>query len=212
MNTKKRHYNPLEDLDILDVYDKNGMHIGTCDRKTVHDDGLWHFAMHCWLYTKIENTQYVIFQKRQTDKRIFPNRLDVAAAGHYIAGEQREDGLRELIEELNINPSDIEVSFYGTEKFSYEDSEIKNNEFWNIYVCYFSFNGYDIAFDDSELKDVLFLPLNETIELMQSNGKGGIGGFSVKQKKIVTINLDDFVAPYKDYFITLLKFIKMRGV
>ncbi|MDE7216431.1 MAG: hypothetical protein K2O08_06445, partial [Clostridia bacterium] len=74
------------------------------------------------------------------------------------------------------------------------------------------FNGYDIAFDDSELKDVLFLPLNETIELMQSNGKGGIGGFSVKQKKIVTINLDDFVAPYKDYFITLLKFIKMRGV
>lgn len=201
-----------EDLDILDVYDQNGMHTGTCDRKTVHDDGLWHFAMHCWLYTKIENTQYVIFQRRQTDKRIFPNRLDVAAAGHYIAGEQLEDGLRELIEELNINPSDIEVSFYGTEKFSYEDSEIKNNEFWNIYVCYFNFNGYDIAFDESELKDVLFLPLNETMELMQSNGEGGVLGFSVKQKKLVTINLDDFVAPYRDYFITLLKFIKMRGV
>lgn len=212
MNTEKRHYNPQEDLDILDVYDQNGMHTGTCERKTVHDDGLWHFAMHCWLYTKIDKTQYVIFQRRQTDKRIFPNKLDVAAAGHYIAGEQLEDGLRELIEELNINPSDIEVSFYGTEKFSYEDSEIKNNEFWNIYVCYFNFNGYDIAFEESELKDVLFLPLNETMELMQSNGEGDVCGFSVKQKKLVPINLDDFVAPYRDYFITLLKFIKMRGI
>ena len=206
-----KSYNPKEDNDILDIYDQNGTHLGTCDRKTVHDDGLWHYAMHCWLYTEIDNKRYVIFQKRQADKRIFPNKLDVAAAGHYLVGEYFEDGLREVIEELNINPSDIEVSFYKTEQFSYEDSKIKNNEFWNIYVCHFIFNGYNIAFDESELKDVLFLPLNQTLELMQSEGKGFVFGFSVKEKTLVKIVLNDFVTPYKDYFLSLLKFIKMRG-
>ncbi|MCM1223542.1 MAG: NUDIX domain-containing protein [Lachnospiraceae bacterium] len=208
----RKPYNPQEDNDILDIYNQNGIPIGTCDRKTVHDNGLWHYAMHCWLYTEIDNTRYVIFQKRQIDKRIFPNKLDVAAAGHYIAGEKFEDGLRELIEELNINPSDIEVSFYKTEQFSYEDSYIKNNEFWNIYICHFTFKGYDFAFDESEVQDVLFLPLNQTLELMQSKGKGFMLGFSAKEKKTVKIVFEDFVTPYKDYFLSLLEVIKMRGV
>lgn len=207
----KNSYNPNENKDVLDIYDENGVHIGTCNRKIVHDMGFWHYVMHCWLYTEIDNIRYVIFQKRQKDKRIFPNKLDVAAAGHYIAGEKLEDGLRELIEELNINPSDIEVTFYKTKKFSYEDDTIKNNEFWNIYICHFTYKDYNIIFDESELQDVLFLPLNQVIELMQSNNTDFMFGFSVKERKNKKIFLNDFVEPYKNYFLSLLQIIKKRG-
>lgn len=105
-------YNLNEDKDILDVYDENGTFLGVYNRKIVHDKGLWHYAMHCWIYTEINGIRYVIFQRRQDDKRIFPNKLDVAAAGHYLSGEHLRDGLRELIEELNINPTEINVNFY----------------------------------------------------------------------------------------------------
>lgn len=38
-------------------------YMGPCDGKTFHDNELWHYAMHRWLYTKIENTCSFFLQK-----------------------------------------------------------------------------------------------------------------------------------------------------
>ena len=48
-------------MELLDIYDEKGNLIGTEDRKIVHEKGLWHKTVHCWLYDDKGN---IFFQIR----------------------------------------------------------------------------------------------------------------------------------------------------
>ena len=90
--------------EMLDIYDENLAHIGVKDRPAVHRDGDWHRTFHCWIIFRGDDGQdYVVMQKRAPGKEMFPNRLDITAAGHYEAGETMVDGVREIREELGID-------------------------------------------------------------------------------------------------------------
>lgn len=87
----------------LDIYDENLTHLGIKDRAAVHRDGDWHRTFHCWvIYRGADNRDYIVMQKRGPDKELFPNLLDITAAGHYEAGEIPADGVREIREELGL--------------------------------------------------------------------------------------------------------------
>lgn len=86
----------------LDIYDDNVQRIGAKDREAVHASGDWHKAFHCWIVAEREDQPVVLFQLRGPDKKVFPNKLDITAAGHLVQGESVEDGLRELEEELGV--------------------------------------------------------------------------------------------------------------
>jgi len=89
--------------EILDIYDENLNHIGTKARTLVHQDGDWHRVFHCWvIYRDKLGVDYLVMQRRASEKRIYPNLLDVTAAGHYEAGETIADGVREIQEELGL--------------------------------------------------------------------------------------------------------------
>lgn len=51
-------------MELLDIYDENGKHIGTEDRKIVHEKALWHKTVHCWLY---DNNGNVFFKEEVID-------------------------------------------------------------------------------------------------------------------------------------------------
>jgi isopentenyldiphosphate isomerase len=92
--------------EILDIYDDQMRHIGTKERGAVHRDGDWHKVFQCWVvYRDADGRDYLVVQRRGPDKDIYPNYLDISAAGHYQAGETIRDGIREVQEELGIQVS-----------------------------------------------------------------------------------------------------------
>ena len=86
--------------ELLDIYDENGNHIGIEDRNIVHQKGLWHKTIHCWI---VKDRNHILFQKRSSNLLDNPNKLYTTASGHIKAGESLHDAFaREVSEELGI--------------------------------------------------------------------------------------------------------------
>ena len=83
-------------MELLDIYDENGNLIGTEDRKIVHEKGLWHKTVHCWLYDDKGN---IFFQIRKEEKTFY-----TTASGHVSSGETLKEAFgREIKEEIGID-------------------------------------------------------------------------------------------------------------
>lgn len=92
--------------EYFDVVDAEGRPTGEIKRRSdVHRDGDWHRAFHCWVAVELEpDSPTVLFQRRSANKDTYPELLDVAVGGHYRAGEGFDEVVREIEEELGIDP------------------------------------------------------------------------------------------------------------
>src|SRR5215211_8527831 len=86
----------------FDVVNADGTPTGrTKARRDVHRDGDWHRAVHVWIAgIGRDGEPFLLFQRRGPEKDTWPNRLDETVGGHYRAGEQLRDSLREVEEEI----------------------------------------------------------------------------------------------------------------
>lgn len=122
--------------EILDIYDAKMNHIGTASREEVHKLGYWHQTFHCWIIRSENEKKYVIFQIRDKEKNVAPNKLDITAAGHLKAGETKEDGLRELEEELGVRAKIENLHYLGIRITASENSKQINKEFAQVYMLH----------------------------------------------------------------------------
>lgn len=120
--------------EILDIFDAKMNRIGTEARDIVHTKGFWHQTFHCWIIRKEKDREYVLFQIRDKEKKDAPNKLDITAAGHLKAGESKEDGLRELEEELGLKVDIKELSYLGIRISASENENRINKEFAHVYM------------------------------------------------------------------------------
>ncbi|OXM85544.1 NUDIX hydrolase [Paenibacillus rigui] len=97
--------------ELFDIFDAQMNPIGIAPRHEVHRKGYWHQTFQCWIVSSFADETAIgpdsskpalLFQMRHPDKDTFPGLLDISCAGHLLAGEQVEDGLRELVEELGV--------------------------------------------------------------------------------------------------------------
>ena len=86
----------------LRVYDEQGNPQGIETRQAVHEKGLWHETFHCWVVGRRDSRSKVYLQLRSEAKKDFPGLFDITAAGHLLADETVEDGVREVKEELGL--------------------------------------------------------------------------------------------------------------
>lgn len=122
--------------EILDIYDAKLNHIGTADREEVHRLGYWHQTFHCWIVRSENTKKYVLFQIRDKAKNVEPNKLDITAAGHLKAGETKEDGLRELEEELGVKADISQLHYLGIRITASENAKQVNKEFAQVYMLH----------------------------------------------------------------------------
>ncbi|MBQ9885806.1 MAG: NUDIX domain-containing protein [Lachnospiraceae bacterium] len=149
--------------ELLDVFDSKMNHIGIASREDVHKKGYWHQTFHCWIIRQDGDNKYVLFQIRDKEKDVAPNKLDITAAGHLKAGESKEDGLRELKEELGIVVDYKKLHYLGIRITASENLKQINKEFAHVYLLH----------DDKKIEEYI-LQEEEVAGLVQVNIKDGL--------------------------------------
>ena len=98
--------------EIVDIYNKDWQRIGTASRDEVHERGLLHRVVHCWI---LQESQPVFwFQQRAHTKKDFPDCFDLPCGGHVDAGETPIQAmLRELREEIGLHVTENDLISLG---------------------------------------------------------------------------------------------------
>lgn len=92
--------------ELFDVVLVDGTPTGLAKpRAAVHRDGDWHRAVQVWVIGHDEDGEpFLMFQQRSLAKDTFPGRLGATVGGHYRAGEDLAQAIREIEEEIGIAP------------------------------------------------------------------------------------------------------------
>jgi isopentenyldiphosphate isomerase len=87
-------------IEYFDLYDREGHALGVAKpRDQVHRDGDWHRSVALWI---VRADGRLLLQRRSMDKDTWPGLLTASVSGHFAAGEELEDVLREAREEIGI--------------------------------------------------------------------------------------------------------------
>lgn len=179
-------------MELLDIYDKYGNYIGTEDRKVVHEKGLYHKTVHCWLYDKEGN---VYFQIRHDRKTFY-----TTASGHLSAGETVHEGFkREIKEEIGLDIDSSDAILVGVVPFSMDrvkddGSIFKDRAFANVYIDEFEGDYEDLVFDPEEVDGLVKVNASDTLRMFEQN-KGSVLGTIITADSVTekTCELNEFL-------------------
>ncbi len=148
----------------IDVYDENLKSIGTMLRSDAHHQGAWHRSIHCWVY-RSGDPGYVLFQKRGRNKTLFPNALDITAAGHYLAGEGPSEGVRELMEEIGLSVTVEDLIPLGIKVDLAKIGDITNREFCDVYLYENNILPSEYRIDHTEVEGLVEISIRDGLAL-----------------------------------------------
>ena len=180
----------------LDYYDKFGNHLGIKERSVIHEEGLWHKTVHCWIYDDAGN---VYFQIRSESGKLY-----TTASGHVDAGETVQEALkRESLEEVGV-----EIDFDNTDMveinvWKYDDEKEGNTYFDRAFSnVYISKLGRDQNFrlDCDEILGVVKVNACDTLELLRT-GKGSVRALKILRNKTSSKIVESKVT-LEDFFVT----------
>jgi isopentenyldiphosphate isomerase len=146
-----------------------------------------------------------LVQKRDKNKKTAPDKLDITAAGHLIAGESPTDGVREVEEELGIkiNPNDL-INLGIRVAVSESENKI-NKEFAHVFLMehnlpidQYQINKEVSGLVEIEVQDGLRLFSGATNRIFCNsvwleNGK--------KVSKIIEVRQEDFIYRIDQYYL-----------
>lgn len=196
--------------EILDIFDENMTHLGSKPRPDVHRDGDWHQVFHCWvIYRDDDGNDTIIFQKRGADKAMYPNLLDVSAAGHLEAGESGKDGVREVREELGLSLAAEDLIPAGRRISTARYDGLIDLEMAHVYMTIHaqSLTAYD--YQREEVAGLVAVPVEAGLHLLEGDQDAiTVAAVGLGDEQI-TIRAEDFV-PRKDYYFTKILLLARR--
>ncbi|SFF23530.1 NUDIX hydrolase [Spirosoma endophyticum] len=154
--------------EYFDVYKPTSEASGLIKPKSeVHKNGYWHKSFHCWIiYTDSKGEDYILLQQRDPFVKSWPGKFDTSAAGHYMAGEGIEGGLRELKEELGIMVTEADLIPLGLRVCVNEfDPASLNYEFQDVYFLVDRRSLLDYSMALGEVAGLVAVPVQEGIAL-----------------------------------------------
>lgn len=175
--------------ELVDKIDSEGNVIGTIMKHIAHKEGILHRTVHVWIYN---SKGQILVQKRSRDKEIYPDRLDISAAGHIGAGESTRIGaLREMEEEIGITANENDLIFIASKENRAEISkDIIDHELRYIYL-------YEWDGEIDELK-------------LQAEEVEYIEWIDLKKFEDICLDEDLFVPHGKEYYELVINAIKER--
>lgn len=159
--------------EIIDIVDANNNIIGQASRQEVHEKGLKHRAAHIF----VAHQEYIYLQLRSSQKRQFPNKWDISAAGHVDSGETYvETAIREVKEELNIDLNIANV--ISSLKDIGDIPASKDNGYEFIKIFYINFTEIpDIKLAPDEITTGGWFKINDITHWLSRHPEQFAGGF-----------------------------------
>lgn len=157
----------------LITYNAFNQPVGQADRSEVHKNGLWHRSVNYLILDKDRRT--LLFQDSQTLDQFDKDKFFIKMNGGHVRGEDMESEMaRELHEELGLEVSRVtDVHFLGVYQVSFEPTEeFINREFMYFYLVSFNNALQNIAMDKREVKTVLEIPIDDTVDLLIGDRAG----------------------------------------
>lgn len=192
--------------EILDVFNEKYEWIGQADRDRVHKEGLWHQTFHCWILTRHDGHNYVLVQRRAASKKTAPNKLDISAAGHLIAGETKKEGIREVQEELGISPKTSKLIDLGIRISSSGIPGVKcNREFCNVVFLEDNTPLIDHNLQETEVSALVEIDVEDGLHLFAGEVDSITANALIDDtgaKKLVNISIkkEDFIERIDPYY------------
>ena len=204
--------------EIIDIYDENMKLIGKKERRQAHKDGDWHKAFHCWIvYRNKDKIDFMVVQRRGPDKDLFPNALDITAAGHYESGETINDGIREVKEELGIDVSYNDLVPLGVKFDVAKVGDIINREFDDVFLLDYDKDISDYKFQLEEVAGLAVFNIDDALEMYAGERKSikvrtimahqTSDGY-VRKEEDIDITPDDFIPRIDEYVQKVLVIAK----
>lgn len=195
--------------EILDVFNDKYELIGQEEREKVHKEGLWHQTFHCWIITKHSEETFVLLQKRAACKKTAPNKLDISAAGHLLAGETKADGIREVEEELGITPSSAKMIDLGIRISSTGTPGVKcNREFCNVVLLEDNTPLIDHNLQEEEVSALVEVKIEDGLKLLSGEidcifGMALTEENGIKRLSEMKIVREDFIYRIDPYYLKI---------
>ncbi len=191
---------------LVDIYDLRHEIIGQKLKSEAHLQGLWHNVFHCWILAGDK----IWLQLRSKDKALFPNFLDISAAGHVEAGERIINScIREVYEELGIRVAkdDLCGEFVFLAASNWE--KIQNREFAYVYFCETYLELTDVNYNRDEVDAVLEVSIKDFIDLIEEKEQH-IPATKYVDSRLELVSIDRAsLAPHdKGYYYTLVSALK----
>ena len=176
---------------MLDIYDEYMNYVGCEDRDFVHEDGLWHKTVHCWLY---DNSGNIYFQIRANSGKLY-----TTASGHVLAGETIKQAFsREVMEEIGVSveitkAEPVEINVWKMDKMK-DGKLFKDRAFANVYLNVIDQNYQNYKFDENEVLGVVRVNAQECLNLFL-NKTTKINAHRITQTKHedITLTVNDFL-------------------
>jgi len=122
----------MSEQEMIMTMDRAGNLLGPRPRSEVHAQGLWHETFHCFVYDPKRDV--VLLQQRSNQKKDFPGMLDITAAGHLLADESVEDGVRELEEEIGLTCTFDQLIPLGIQEEEFRDATLWDCERCHVFL------------------------------------------------------------------------------
>lgn len=159
------------EIENFDVLNEKGEYTGEiATREKCHKEGIWHKAVVVFV---INSKEQVLLQKRSATKKLWPNKWDITAGGHVLAGEFGfEAVLREAKEELGLNLEKKDITFIGSAISTNIKGDIINNHFNEYYIANRDIDETTLKLQEEEVSEVKWIDKNEIIEKIKNNYDG----------------------------------------
>jgi len=149
----------VSEQEMIMTVDRAGNLLGPRPRSEVHANGLWHETFHCFVYDPKRDV--VLLQQRSEQKKDFPGMIDITAAGHLLANETIEDGVRELEEEIGLTCTLDQLIPLGIQEEEFRDASL-----WDCERCHVFLAQSDQAIDayvlqETEVKRLIAFPIEQ---------------------------------------------------
>jgi len=197
-------------VEMLDVFDDMGRHLGIKPRDDVHQAGDWHRVFHCQIATIRNDAPSLVLQRRSDNKAAFPGLLDLSAAGHLAAGETPVDGVRELAEELGVVATAGDLVLLGERRLVDDSGEGHlNKELTSVFLLRDDRPLNDYVLQPSEVDAVFDAPITDLLHLFSGDLEHmnlvGVqhAGSSEATPVTAAVTMEDFV-PGTSYWVNLL--------
>jgi isopentenyldiphosphate isomerase len=196
-------------MEEIKIYDANLREQGVMDRKEAHAVGAWHTTFHCWVVGRQEKA--LLFQLRAKNKKNYPDMFDVSAAGHILASESVEDGIRKVSEELGVNiPIEKMHSLGYRVEVDDQDNGQKNREYQAVYLAETPVVLSEFKPQVEEVAGLMWMNVDDALRLFSSAVEtvemSGIVYDEAKQTWVSmsrTVSKADFIPRIQNYYLTI---------